>query len=739
MKDAILLDAGMTVGAALRRLAQHGYWTYPDALEARLWLDEYTTNINKLAAHAGQARSDGSDESGGAAVAVRTAVLTFEDAVRLNARSQDGRWAAIRRQDDVTIFWYARPVRDVLGILSNAAPDTTVCVALDLHETSAAPPIQVMDLPKSDGKLAVVLHGNDLIGVNEFTPPYVDLHTRGVEDLVRGAQSESVSETPLASSSADEGTGVAVRAFPLLQAPQKVTVGVGFDLEIGLSETPVVGVTSTGKLVLRAPEGATIIPVEVQVVADGFEAPQGWRQKLEVLVANPTKARLMVALVPLPQNDAVRLTSLWVHFVVGGVTCGTASRNVVVESVTGTARPPNQRGISWLGAEGPPTAITIGEAPLVPDIELDISKPDGNAAQGSYRCVIRNAHGVPVPNGPLAIELGSDANTFAKTLIDQVRQFSGKPLVANLLESVGEQVAEKLPPEFWTVLQAVAALVKKRPITFQLNSSEPYVPWELAVVDPLIDAARPKFLAAQVAMGRWILGSRGVKSPPRSVRNVQAMAVMAGMYNANAGLQPLPQAIEEAKAIAKSYETLPTIPLDCTEANFKALLDATLSYNFNSIGGVQCVHFAGHGEVDPSRPGDAAIYLSDGGPISPLFFRASILGKEHSPFIFLNACMVGAGGEMLGDFGGFPGNCLAGGFCGLIAPLWAVNDGVAKSIALEFYRKMFAGPEGRTVAEILQELRSNYDDKEPVSSYLAYVYYGNPYLKFTRAPPEAGS
>jgi CHAT domain-containing protein len=216
------------------------------------------------------------------------------------------------------------------------------------------------------------------------------------------------------------------------------------------------------------------------------------------------------------------------------------------------------------------------------------------------------------------------------------------------------------------------------------------------------------------------------------------MAVMAGMYNAvGSGLTALPQAIEEAKAIVKSYGELPTIPLKCTEADFKELLDATLSYDYQSIGGVQCVHFAGHGDVDPGRPGDAAIYLSDGGPIHPLFFRSSALGKQHAPFIFLNACMVGTGGTMLGDFGGFPGNCLAGGFCGLVAPLWAVNDAVAKSVAIEFYEKMFASPEGQTVAEILQDVRSKYDDKKPVSSYLAYVYYGNPHLKFTR--PKAGT
>ena len=91
-------------------------------------------------------------------------------------------------------------------------------------------------------------------------------------------------------------------------------------------------------------------------------------------------------------------------------------------------------------------------------------------------------------------------------------------------------------------------------------------------------------------------------------------------------------------------------------------------------------------------------------------------------------------GQLLGDYGGFPGNCLAGGFCGLVAPLWAVNDSVAKEIAIEFYRKALKADSGVSVAEIIRDIRSNYNRKNPISSYLAYVYYGNPSLRLNRAP-----
>src|SRR3954468_13914676 len=184
MKDAILLDAGMTVRAALRRMAQHGYWTNPLSSEARSWLEEYLASINALAATADRARTDRLGSEGGS---VPVSDLSFEKAVRLNARAQDGQWTAIRRQDGVTIFWYARSVMDVLRMLSRAKLDTIVCLALGLHEGTATPSVQIADLPGRDVELAVVLRGNDLIGVQEFTSHYADLQTRGFDDLIRAA------------------------------------------------------------------------------------------------------------------------------------------------------------------------------------------------------------------------------------------------------------------------------------------------------------------------------------------------------------------------------------------------------------------------------------------------------------------------------------------------------------------------------------------------------------------------
>jgi hypothetical protein len=335
---------------------------------------------------------------------------------------------------------------------------------------------------------------------------------------------------------------------------------------------------------------------------------------------------------------------------------------------------------------------------------------------------MRNAHGIPVPDAGLPLSLGDDAKSFAKKIIDDMRLYSNDDLLQNLLDGHGARIAGKLPGEFWDMVAEVAKKVSGRPVTLQLNSADPYVPWELALVKNPIDASRPTILAAQTAMGRWILGSSDVAAPPRGEVRVTAMAAMAGQYSVVDGLRPLPAAIEEVAELKKTYGA---IPVTCDSASIKALLGGAIG------GGVQAVHFAGHGQVDPSRPGDAAIYIDKGKPLTPTFFRYSKLGHDHAPFIFFNACMVGTAGELLGDFGGFPGECLSGGFSALVAPLWAVDDAVAKWMALSFYESALA-KEPRPVAEILQDLRASYDSDAPASSYLAYVYYGNPRLTLTR-------
>jgi len=83
------------------------------------------------------------------------------------------------------------------------------------------------------------------------------------------------------------------------------------------------------------------------------------------------------------------------------------------------------------------------------------------------------------------------------------------------------------------------------------------------------------------------------------------MAVMAGLYTSESGIARLPEAEAEAEA-QTLHRTYDAIPLPASFSGVKQLLDATMSNHGQPIGGVEAVHFAGHGDYDPATP-DAAV------------------------------------------------------------------------------------------------------------------------------------
>jgi hypothetical protein len=178
------------------------------------------------------------------------------------------------------------------------------------------------------------------------------------------------------------------------------------------------------------------------------------------------------------------------------------------------------------------------------------------------------------------------------------------------------------------------------------------------------------------------------------------------------------------------------VPLAASTTSLKRLLDADVEHGFERIGGVDAVHFAGHGEFDPARPDSSVLFLSDGFPLSSMLFRSAKYGGTHQPLIFLNACMIGIGGQLLGDMGGFPGNCLKGGFGGVLGALWEVDDATAGEIAVDFWKRAMGsgGKAGEPIGAILRDLRARYvgGSPSPESTYLAYVYYGHPMLTLER-------
>jgi len=412
------------------------------------------------------------------------------------------------------------------------------------------------------------------------------------------------------------------------------------------------------------------------------------------------------------------------------------------------ATPPE--GDTGLGDATGATPMTFDVDPEAPDLTIEITKPDRNASSGHYVGHLYSPHALRGARGPFPMDLGQDARTFAKAIVEEVRLFAASELLDNELEGVGRLVAQRLPVEVVHALREVAKAVAPAAPAVLIVSAEPYVPWELAWIDPPLDATRPSYLGAQALVGRWLRETDAPAAPPggavaaqrpathpRGRLAVRNMAVMAGWYKAASGLRRLPKAEDEAKAIADGWQAL---PLAASAQSMRQLLNASLERGFERIAGVEAVHFAGHGDFDPTRPDGSALFLEDGTPLRSTVFRSARYGGDKQPLMFLNACMLGIGGELLGDMAGFPGNSLRGGFGGVLGALWEVDDGVAHDIALEFWRRALppAPARGEPVGAILRDLRARYAPDAatvPVSTYLAYVYYGHPRLTLERAGP----
>jgi CHAT domain-containing protein len=136
---------------------------------------------------------------------------------------------------------------------------------------------------------------------------------------------------------------------------------------------------------------------------------------------------------------------------------------------------------------------------------------------------------------------------------------------------------------------------------------------------------------------------------------------------------------------------------------------------------VQMIHFTGHGDYQTNADLNA-LRLQDGS-LPALSLIGTTLGQEAQPILYLNACSVGKATPAPGRMGGFAANCLTGGWSGVIAPYWLINDESAAKFSESLYAKLMAN---RSVGEALQELRT---ERPEDPTYLAYSYIGDPWAR----------
>ncbi|GII03599.1 CHAT domain-containing protein [Planobispora takensis] len=440
-------------------------------------------------------------------------------------------------------------------------------------------------------------------------------------------------------------------AFPLIEAPEEVVAGWGLEVRVGITG-------ASG----REAESVSIgepFDLDVQVIAEGFEAPDGWRARLRVEEDSPYPAAVLrLRALPLDRRHSQEPAAqeagedaqtaarrIQVVYSVGGQAVGFGTRAVTVlaspgligresapAEVAGTRVQPPARGRSGgrhSGRHGDPHGQEGEPGGFSADVTAVIVHGDH---PGRLWWSYLSPHFV-TPDQAEACELGTRASAFGRELVAEVTARTGHADMSLYLRSAGRRLALKVPPGFWELLEAVAARIAPRPPTVLLLSQEPYVPWELATLERPIDPSAPAFLDCQAAVGRWALGGRLPELPPPPTAGSDVARLREAL--AASGEQP-------------------------------RVLGLTV-------------------------PGGTGVLIrADRPALAPRLVAGLRLGG--SPFVFL----AGDGGPDVAQA------FLVAGAGGVAAPLWPVPEEAVQDMAMEFYRRCLAG---EPPAEVLRSLR----------------------------------
>ena len=151
--------------------------------------------------------------------------------------------------------------------------------------------------------------------------------------------------------------------------------------------------------------------------------------------------------------------------------------------------------------------------------------------------------------------------------------------------------------------------------------------------------------------------------------------------------------------------------------------------NNETIPAPDLIHFAVHGHWSKTGLDKDGIILTDGTVLLPLEVHGATLSS--APFVFLNACQVGAGHAVLGRYSGIAAEFVYAGASCVVAPIWAINDEIASTVAETFYREV---ARGEPPCEVLRKARLDFSGVSASATTMAYQFFGHPDLVVTGLP-----
>ncbi|MBM4431623.1 MAG: CHAT domain-containing protein [Chloroflexi bacterium] len=284
-----------------------------------------------------------------------------------------------------------------------------------------------------------------------------------------------------------------------------------------------------------------------------------------------------------------------------------------------------------------------------------------------------------------------------------LRTAQDKARAEQRLAGKGLTLFEKAMPED---LQVLLWSLRERIRSVQVQSEEPWIPWELCKLQGKEDGrvVEGPFLCEAFDMTRWL--------PQIGFQPTLTLQKMALVVPQDSGLPFAASERDYVLSLAKSGRHVKRVParfLELTKALARGECDGW--------------HFTGHGGFRAPDPNRSAMLLENREELTPEDLSGVVqnLGLTH-PLVFLNACQIGRGAMSLTGIGGFAERFLRAGAGAFIGAYWSVYDQAAHDFAKALYSRLLGG---MAIGQAVREARAAV---KPLGdpTWLTYTLFADP-------------
>ena len=576
----------------------------------------------------------------------------------------------IVHRSEPTDLYYLYTKSEAIGRLANHDAQTTLFDAFNLHESTATPTRDAFAAADEVPDRAVVLEEGRVVGFFDATTPPTERGTKrgggergpgGVQPVPRSLVTQFPDQVRLAEI---VSLLVSLSAEPAQGSALPVALPVGSTIDVVV--VPKRGLVLEGK-----GEGTLVVSDEQETLPLQFKlrATELGPARLQVLAFHQGQPLGAITLAPtvVPADQSADEKR--------------ASRQQEMASIV----PAHQPDLSLLilhPSNGQP-ALTFLLSAADAGLELNLK-----------------------PFGPISFH--TDPFPYFQEFFEDIEHWpiassQDKAKVEQRLAAKGSMLFEKLIP---TDLQVLLWELRDRIKVVQVQSGEPWIPWELCKLQGREDGrvVEGPFLCEAFAMTRWLPGI-GFK-PTLRLKNVALVLPRDS---------ELPLATSEGEYVSslagrdRKVARVPATFLDLRAALAKGEYDGW--------------HFTGHGGFRAPDPNRSAMLLENREELTPedLSGVVSNLGLAR-PLVFLNACQLGRGALSLTDIGGWAAQFLQAGAAAFIGAYWSVYDQAAHDFARAFYGHLLAG---LSIGKAVQEARTAI---KPLGdpTWLAYTVFADP-------------